>query len=97
MSRPSFIEPLMACSTTHLKPSTMAWLLEDADDGPCIYANEYGAFIYCTDDEGMTEDYPGDLLEVYTLAREYDCVWIKFDRDAAEIDALPVYDWDAKP
>ena len=65
-----------------------------------LYArdNEFGAFVYVPEAGEETEEgFPDDLVEVFALAREYDCFWIKFDRDAAEINALPVYDWDKAP
>ena len=104
MSRPSFIEPLMACSTAHVTKKTMDWITDVAADefgllgGPICYGNEFGAFVY-VDDDGSAEaddlhNIPEDLRAVFALAREYDCCWIKLDCDATEIDALPVYDWD---
>lgn len=97
MSRPSFIEPLMACSTAHLTPETMQRITDEEVPG-IAYANEFGAFVYVPEAGEETEEgFPDDLVEVFALAREYDCFWIKFDRDAAEINALPVYDWDKAP
>jgi hypothetical protein len=93
MSRPSFIEPLMACSTANLTKETMDWITRG--DLPGVsYPNEYGAFVYVPeDDEGSLEGYPDDLRGVIELAREYDCGWIKFDRDAPSIGDLPTWEW----
>lgn len=90
MSRPSFIEPMMVCSTENVTPETMAALPTLAS---CIYPNEYGAFMWVPD-LGEDEGYPEDLIGIFALAREYDCCWVRLDRDAPAIGDLPVYGWD---
>ena len=36
---------------------------------------------------------PSDLLTVIDFAHAQGCSWVMFDRDADQIDGLPVYDW----
>lgn len=96
MSRPSFIEPLMACSTAHITQATMTRITANEPHLVISYPNEHGAFLWVPEDPVHDDDdgsLPNDLRAIFALAREYDCCWVKLDRDAAEIDALPTYEW----
>lgn len=75
-------ETLLALSTAHLRQETF-----DEFD-VCAYPNEYGAFVPVTTDSGLE-----DLNAVLTWARERHINWLKFDRDAPEIDGLETYEW----
>jgi hypothetical protein len=37
-------------------------------------------------------EYP-NLARIFVIAREHDCDWISFDRDADELEGLPTFDW----
>jgi hypothetical protein len=78
------IERLLALSTAHLPehvlnvPDTLA------------YPNEYGGFFWVDNDEGS---HLPELEAVLAFARQHDITWLKFDRDAPEIEELPTWNW----
>lgn len=85
-------DKLLALSTAHVSYATMQ-LIEREVAGAVAYPNEYGAFIYTP--EGLAErEVPEDLKVVLHFARQHNITWLKLDRDAPEIEDLPVFNWE---
>lgn len=82
-------EPMVAISTTHLTPLTASLVQSGEIDVGC-YPNDYGAFVYV----GENVSNQADLNAVLERARSLGFVWIKFDRDAAEVEDLEIYPWE---
>ena len=70
-----------------------------------VYDFHYGFFVFtgglkivdgkiCNADNNNTPRFPipQDLAQCISLALENDCQWIQFDRDAGEVEQLPVYE-----
>lgn len=89
-------------STAHLTEAEMCAVEADFpaldDAGPRVIVHEYGAWVNVASDPEAVE--PPDFAEHYPnviaclrRARELDCEWINFDRDAQADEALPTYNW----
>lgn len=84
------IELMLVLSTAHLTETTCNLFLPDYA-GPAWPKGDYGWFVYVPEDEDP--EMPLDLGACMALAREKHAFWIMFDRDEAQIDELPAYDW----
>ncbi|WP_406625358.1 hypothetical protein [Acidovorax sp. SDU_ACID1] len=86
----SHMEPLVAISIAHLRPSTRQRL---ADDGLSVtaYPNDYGGFVY-VDPRGEHTPQETELAALIAIARRAGIVWINFDCDALAVDGVPVFD-----
>ncbi len=93
MSQELEIMRVLVLSTAHLSQDEGA---THASDWPAYtLEGEYGFISYVADfNEGdaQWEDWPG-LQACAKLAREHGLEWVRFDRDAEEIEGLPTYDW----
>ena len=84
------IEPMLVLSTGHLTEETCNLFLADYE-GPAWRKGDYGWFVYVPED--VDDELPPDLTACLALAREKGAFWIMFDRDEAQVDELPAYDW----
>jgi hypothetical protein len=82
-------EPLAVLSTAHLTPDTRTRLAE-GKLSVLVYPNEYGGFIYVGDPAENNPTEP-ELKAVFEVAAQAGLVWLKFDRDAALVEGLPVF------
>lgn len=85
-------EPLAALSIRHLSPETRRLLAAD-DLSVHAYPNEYGGFVY-VGDPGHDIPTEPDLAAIFVVAAQARIIWLKFDRDAAIVDGLPVFEDD---
>ncbi len=84
------IEPMLVLSTGHLTEETCNLFLAEYE-GPAWRKGDYGWFIYVTED--AESELPPDLAACLALARAKGAFWVMFDRDEAQVDELPAYDW----
>lgn len=93
-------------STAHLTQReadelSSAFSFGDLDHSPRVIPHEYGAWVHvpALDEATDLEDHAAlartrpNLAACIAKAREYDCTWINFDRDADEDATLPTYEW----
>lgn len=86
------IDKMLTLSLVHIKKETAEYLNDEGNKDLVIYEkSEYGWFIYI--DELVSEIRQPDLKQVINFAKENDCAWLCFDRDAGTIDSLPEYNW----
>lgn len=79
-------------STSHLKKETLDGL--QPDKWPYSYPYDAGVFItVCDDDDNFMVDLPKDLQILIKYAWNHNIQMIRLDRDAAEREELPRYDW----
>ncbi|MBA4757614.1 MULTISPECIES: hypothetical protein [Sphingomonadales] len=76
------------CSTAHLSPDARSYV--DRTD-VIASSTPYGWSVWASEEPG--EDVPDDLAAIMAHARSLGAEYINFDRDADEIDELPVFDW----
>lgn len=94
----SYIRKFLDLSTGHLRQSTRDLLDANAGPGPRYeHPDGYGWLVYAPDPEVQREwlaDNPEHhcLAECLNLAREFDCDYVLFDRDAGFHPDLPTYD-----
>lgn len=92
-------------STAHLTESDAKALepygMGDLDHSPRVIDHGYGAWVNVPDIDGPDDDedaqalrdsYPS-LAICIEKARQLDCTWINFDRDAPTEEGLPTHDW----
>jgi hypothetical protein len=77
-------------STAHISPAAVEWL-DKVSGGYTVAKFEYGWF-------WLVPQAPDDLLHedlrpIADHASKLGCHHVLFDRDAAPIDGLPVYEW----
>lgn len=87
-------EKVLVLCTTHI-PKYAADLL-DADDGCADYPIvrlkwAYGWMVHTG--AYLENSVPVELRAVLRFAKDRDCDWVRLDRDAATIEALPTWDW----
>ena len=63
----------------------------DAGEMLCA-STPYGWFVYACEERPQISD---TLWGLFQEARQRGCDYLLFDRDAAEIDGFPVFDWEA--
>ena len=81
-------------STAHMDPVTAQML--DAtpwEDWPVSGGPLPWGYMIYAHDEDCLETMPPDLWACFMFARANGCDYIRFDRDADEIEELPVYEW----
>lgn len=88
------IEPMMVLSTAHVSPATLEGLQSEAGEGAPhrVIPHAYGAILYVGEDAPCA----ADLAAPLAYARRHGCIWLNFDRDAAELEGLAVHDWDGE-
>lgn len=92
--KPLEISKMLIISTAHISKATNE-LLENNAAGIVAYPKgEYGWLIlvnnWKTEKKYITSDV---LKKVLTFAESKGCDWLMLDRDAAEVDELPIYEW----
>ncbi len=78
------IQSILVLSTAHLAKETMK-IISDDDE---ISSDMYSATIW--------DDYPNsypELLKAQSLAKQWNCAYIKFDQDGPIISDLDSFDW----
>ena len=86
MTHPTIVK-MLDLSTGHVSAETAARL----DAGNFGYVKgEYGWIVPTL---RLSNEVPDDLAKVMAYARDLDCSWIMFDRDADIIPDLPTFDW----
>ncbi len=88
--RDAAIEAMLVLSTAHISPATCNAFLPSYR-GPIWPKGDYGWFVYVPDD--VDDAMPDDLKACLALARETGACWVMFDRDQAEMTALPIHEW----
>lgn len=83
-------EMLASLSLEHLSVVTRMKLAAD-DLSVNAYPADCGGFVYVGMPKYRTPDEP-DLAAIFDLAESAGVAWLMFDRDAAVIDGLPVFD-----
>ena len=83
-------EPLASLSISHLSSSTR---LKLADDELSVnaYPTDCGGFVYVGAPKYRVPSEP-DLAMLFEVAESAGVAWLMFDREAAVIDGLPVFD-----
>lgn len=88
-------EPLVELSLFHLSASTRLKLADD-DLSVNAYPNDCGGLIYvgaaCYRIPEET-----DLAAIFEIAEQAGVVWLLFDREAAMIEGLPIFESSAAP
>lgn len=82
-------EPLAAISLRHLRPDTLRKLAEGTLSVNA-YPHDAGGLVYVGSPAYAVPTEP-DLAEVFALAARARIFWLKFDKDAAIVDGLPLY------
>ncbi|MET0711072.1 MAG: hypothetical protein ABWZ30_01010 [Jiangellaceae bacterium] len=88
------IRKFLDLSTGHLQENTCNTL--GTVPGLRAVETEYGWLIYAgewVDEYAKDGGWPAELRAIIALAREHDCAYVMFDRDAPLIDVLPHWDW----
>lgn len=85
------IHKFLDLSTGHLPENICAALSSFA--GVVAYETQYGWLMAVPSDPDTDTDTPAEVRVVQKFAREHDCVYVLFDRDAEIIDALPSWEW----
>lgn len=88
------IDRVLICTTAHLADSDVQQLFEE-ETGLVVYEmGEYGYMILARElDADEQRQHSDNLEKLFVFAREQGCDWIRFDRDADEIEGFTVYDW----
>lgn len=83
---------MVALSTAHLKPETVAALSKPGvyPCGPLVAPFEEGLIVSCLLGTPAEHD---DLEAVRVWARDRGYGYALVDRDAGEVDGLPLYEW----
>ena len=98
------IAKMLVLSTWHLNHQTAALFdtaessgVQVGDDHMTVYDKGQWGYIVPILDEFSDDDFrdmmPSDLLPVIDFALAQGCTWLMFDRDADQVDGLPVYEW----
>jgi hypothetical protein len=85
---------MLVLSTAHITQET-AEAMEARDLPFTCFANEYGFVVSAKNFETETfkPSIPEDLAKVQEYALANGCTYIMLDRDAPQVDGLPVFDW----
>ena len=71
------------------------WIELGGNSLPTCTPMRYGWLVYAHDEYGGddADEVPEELKRVIAWAKERGADWIKFDRDGAEYEELPTWDW----
>ena len=83
-------EPLAALSMSHLSSSTRLKLADD-DLSVNAYPTDAGGFVYVGTPRYRIPTEP-DLAAIFEAAEQAGVAWLMFDREAALVDGLPVFE-----
>ncbi|TPG55902.1 hypothetical protein EAH89_13255 [Roseomonas nepalensis] len=92
----SVVRRFLDLSNAHLTKEDRALLEACAgrDTGELLCASTpYGWFVFACEERPQISD---TLWALFQEARQHGCEYLLFDRDAAEIDGFPVFDWDVE-
>lgn len=81
---------LVAMNTGHLTKATAEALANPPEDGPTVAVFPEGWFVSCL--IGSPSEF-ADLEAIRQWARERGYGYVLLDRDASDVDGLPLYDW----
>lgn len=100
------LRKFLDASTAHVSEESAKWLDEqgrlaaavntDDDEHPAIHVGRLvtGWFFYADPEDAPSADpVPADVVALMREARKRGCHYVLLDRDAPEIDGLPVYEW----
>jgi hypothetical protein len=88
-------EPLAALSLSHLTPTTRQKLLDD-ELSVNAYPTAFGGFVFVgTPRYSLPAE--TDLALIFEAAEQAGIVWLKFDREAAIIEGLLVFEPEEPP
>jgi len=93
------ISKVLTLCTSHITKGDNDLMIAKPMAGPVVYYDfEYGWWIYVNKNPQPVKNFvgrglSGALPTLLEFARAHDCQWIKLDRDADPIDALPTYEW----
>lgn len=82
-------EPLAALSLSHLAPETRQKLLDD-ELSVNAYPTAFGGLVFVGVPR-YSRPTETDLALIFEAAEQAGIAWLKFDREAAEIDGLQVF------
>lgn len=96
----SEIEKVLICSTNHVTAETACKI--DAEEFRfCAYnlstkfsnggSDCVGWLVWCQGEQ--RHDQPDELWRILLYAKSLGCEWVRFDRDASELDSFPTFDW----
>ena len=91
----SAVRQFLDLSNAHLSNEDRALLDACAghDAGELLCASTpYGWFVFACEERPQISD---TLWALFQEARQHDCEYLLFDRDAASLDGFPVFDWEA--
>jgi hypothetical protein len=88
-------EPLAALSLWHLTPVTRQKLLDD-DLSVNAYPTGFGGLVFVGAPRYSVPAEP-DLALIFEAAEQAGIVWLKFDREAAVLDGLQVFETEPPP
>ena len=91
----SVVRRFLDLSNAHLTNQDRALLNACAgrDTGELLCATTpYGWFVFACEERPQISD---TLCALFQEARQHGCEYLLFDRDAAEIDGFPVFDWES--
>lgn len=88
-------EPLAALSLSHLSPTTRQKLLDD-DLSVNAYPTAFGGFVFVSTPR-YSLPAETDLALIFEAAEQAGIVWLKFDREAAVIEGLLVFEPEKPP
>lgn len=87
------IDRVLVCSTCHLTEEDSQNLF-DEETGLVVYTmDEYGWLILVRPIADLPRKHSDNLQKLLEFARKQKCDWIRFDRDAEEIEGLEVFSW----
>ena len=92
----SVVRRFLDLSNAHLSNEDRALLEACAghDTGELLCATTpYGWFVFACEERPQISD---TLWALFEEARQHGCEYLLFDRDAAEIDGFPVFDWETE-
>ena len=84
----TFVERMLNLSTGHLPPHLLPLLANDGLD-VLTYPNTYGGLVLVDE----FSEHPS-LMEIFKLARELECVWVRFDTHGPQVSELEAFDHD---
>lgn len=95
------IDKMLTISTAHIQRRT-AKALGSVGNHPdavlfsdVVYTpwDDFGWIFWADQETALFEDEYPDLAAVLQFAHNYGCEFVRLDRDAAPIEALPTFDW----
>jgi len=86
------IDRVLVCSTSHLTQEDSQNLFDEATDLVVYTMGEYGWMILACPLENE-QNHSANLEKLLEFARKKKCDWIRFDRDAEELEGFETFSW----